>query len=206
MTGVDMSAAKMSRANLVGMLGDPGSDAVALAAALMERAKANQQWCETGAKSGSPAHFDNEDLRPIRTLLKGFKLTAASFKNACLVGLDLSGAALQGANFEGADLRGACLIGADLRGARFVGANLTKADLRKAVLSPLPLGGDRGAPVNLGGARLRYLSAQMGDLTGAVFDDADLRGANFTDAKIDKASWRGASMTSVSGLDFSHAA
>ena len=48
--------------------------------------------------------------------------------------------------------------------------------------------------------------AQVSDLTSAVFDEADLRGADFTGAKVEEASWRGAHMGSVSGLDFASAA
>jgi uncharacterized protein YjbI with pentapeptide repeats len=101
-----------------------------------------------------------------------------------MVGLDLSGAQLQGANLQNADLRGAILRGADLRGAKLTGANLTKADLRQAVLSPLPLGPGRRPRRTCRRPACAMPWSRSADLSEAVFDDADLRGADFTGARV----------------------
>ena len=98
---------------------------------LLEQARANQAWCETGGKEGAPAAVDGEDLRPLGDALKGLQLTAHERARRLPGRPRPAGAQLQGANLEGADLRGANLRGADLRGARLAGANLTKADLRE---------------------------------------------------------------------------
>jgi len=206
LTGVDVGRARSSTgANLAGCLGAPTEAAVARTLELLERAKSNQMWCDTGAKHGSPAIMDGEDLRPLGLRLRGFRLTVMSAKGACLVGLDLTGCQLQGANFEGADLRSVCFKNADLRGARMAGANLTRADFTDAVLAPLPLGAGRENPVNLRAARLRYAVGHGADLTNAVLDDADLRGADFTGANIEGVSLNGANLMQANGLASRHA-
>src|ERR1700730_3387008 len=95
-----------------------------------------------------------------------------------LVGVDVSGAFLQGANsayarllhanFNSADLRDsdfhlADFTDADLKSANFRGSNLAKANFRRADLSGSDLGEANLAEANLSGANL---------------DDADLSGAN----------------------------
>ena len=206
LTGVDVGRARSSTgANLAGCLGAPSDTAVARTEELLERAKANQMWCDTGGKHGSPAKMDAEDLRPMGLRLRGFRLTAMSAKGACLVGLDMTGCQLQGSNFEGADLRSVCFKDADLRGARMSGANLTRADFTNAILAPLPLGGGRENPVNLRAAKMRYAVGLGADLTSAVLDEADLRGADFTGATIDGISLNGANLMQANGLASRHA-
>ena len=78
-----------------------------------------------------------------------------------------------------------------------------KADLRQAFLSPLPLGPGRSTQTHLGSARMRYVMGQAADLSEAVLDGADLRGADFTGARTAKASFREVDLTQVQGLDFS---
>src|ERR1700745_3857016 len=95
-----------------------------------------------------------------------------------LVGVDVSGAFLQGinlaearllrANFNSADLRDsdfhlADFTDADLKSANFRGSNLTKANFRRADLS---------------GSDLGEADLTNSNLAGANLDDADLRGAN----------------------------
>jgi Pentapeptide repeats (8 copies) len=95
-----------------------------------------------------------------------------------LVGVDVSGAFLQGinlakarllrANFDSADLRDsdfhlADFTDADLKSANFRGSNLSKANFLRADLSGSDLGDADLAEANLAGANL---------------DDADLGGAN----------------------------
>jgi len=124
LTGVDVRRARSSTgAKMGGNLGAPSETAIARTHDLLERAKANQMWCDTGGKHGSPAKMDAEDLRPMGLRLRGFRLTAMSAKGACLVGLDMTGCQLQGSNFEGADLRSVCFKDADLRGARLGGSD-----------------------------------------------------------------------------------
>ena len=206
LTGVDVSRARSSTgANLAGSLGAPTEIAAARTLDLLERAKANQMWCDTGGRHGAPAKMDGEDLRPMGLRLRGFRLTAMSAKGACLVGLDMTGCQIQGSNFEGADLRSASFRNADLRGARMAGANLTRADFTDAVLAPLRLGPGRETPVNLRAARLRYVVGIGADLSNAVLDDADLRGADFAGANIEGISLSGANLMQASGLASRHA-
>ena len=203
MAGVDTSTARVSGAHMTGALRGSTREAVAKAEELYNRCIDNQRWCQTGGKEGQAARLDGEDLRPLGGKLKGLRLTAMSAKGACMVGLDLSGVQLQGANLQNADLRMANLRGADLRGAKLTGANLTKADLRQAFFAPLPLGPDRSTPTNMASARLRYVMGQVCDLSEAVLDGADLRGADFTGARTAKTSFRNVDLSQVQGLDLS---
>lgn len=79
-------------------------------------------------------------------------LRYASFVDAQLAGIDLSGSDLSLADMRGADLTGAKFVGATLGGTDFTGATLRGADLTRAFLF------------------------------GTIFVDADLSGANQTGA------------------------
>ena len=97
LTGVDVRKARSATgADLTGCLNSPSEKAVARARDLMEKLVANQMWCVTGGKQGAPAIMNGEDFRPLGLQLRGFRLTALSAKNACLMGLDLSGCQFQG--------------------------------------------------------------------------------------------------------------
>ena len=92
-------------------------------------------------------------------MLGGEDLREVDWRNAKLVGADLSGALLYGADLSNADLTGALLVGADLYGATLSGAVLRDADLRNA--------------------KLRAVALSNADLTGADLSDADLNGATY---------------------------
>ena len=94
LSGVNTATAKVYGANLTGCLRDPGDEALARAPALIELARANQRWCDTGGREGAPAAFNGADLRMLGDALKGYRLTAMNARGACLMGLDLSGAHL----------------------------------------------------------------------------------------------------------------
>ena len=113
-----------------------------------------------------------------------------------LVGVDVSGAYLQGirledahlvrSNFDSADLRdGNCeradFTDADLRSANFRGSNLAHARFHRADLRDTDLSG-----ADLSGA----------DLAGANLDNADLHGANLKDLQ-----WRGISSLKNANID-----
>jgi hypothetical protein len=84
-----------------------------------------------------------------------------------LIGVNVSGAYLQGLRLEKAQARRATFAGADLRDADLQRASLPDADLRYA---------------NLRGANLRDC-----DLAGARLDDADLVGADLAGADLNGA-------------------
>jgi uncharacterized protein YjbI with pentapeptide repeats len=50
---------------------------------------------------------------------------------------------------------------------------------------------------------MRYVMGQSCDLSEAVLDGADLRGADFTGARTVKASFRNVDLNQVQGLDLS---
>ncbi len=97
-----------------------------------------------------------------------------------LVGVDVSGAFLQGvrlvnaglsrSNFEAADLREAVMRGSDFRLANLHSANLRHADLSKANFTEATLVDSDLNGANLSGA----------DLTGTDLTDADLRNADLS--------------------------
>lgn len=97
-----------------------------------------------------------------------------------LVGVDVSGAFLQGIRLDKARLLRANFSAADIRDGKFPAADFTYADLRSANL--------RGA--NLSQATLQRAIMDETDLTGADFTGADLAGASFVDADLSNAELR----------------
>jgi hypothetical protein len=97
-----------------------------------------------------------------------------------LVGVDVSGAFLQGIRLDRARLLRANFSAADIRDARFPAADFTDADLRSANF--------RGA--DLSQATLQRAIMDESDLAGADFTGADLTGASFVDADLSNAELR----------------
>lgn len=91
-----------------------------------------------------------------------------------LVGVDVSGAFLQGIRLEKARLVRANFSAADAREAKLPSADLTDADLRSANF--------RGG--NLSQAILQGANFDESDLNGAVLSGTDLGGASFNDADL----------------------
>lgn len=91
-----------------------------------------------------------------------------------LVGVDVSGAYLQGIRLEKARLVRANFSAADAREAKLPSADLTDADLRSANF--------RGG--NLSQAILQGANFDESDLNGADFSGTDLGGASFNDADL----------------------
>ncbi len=94
------------------------------------------------------------DIRVAPGVFRNRALGGLSAPRAIAVGVDFSGAQLQGAVFDGADLRRANFQGADLRGASFVGAQLAHADMTMADVSPLQLPDGGMRPTRFDGASL----------------------------------------------------
>lgn len=154
LTGVRVADLRASPEQLAGCLFDPTPAAMARADALRTMLAGSAIWVETGGAQGAAAAMDGEDLRPLGPALVKARLTAASLRKACGVGLSFSGCELQGARFDGADLRGANFAGADLRGASFADANLCHARFDFADLGPLWLDGGEPKRVDFTGARM----------------------------------------------------
>lgn len=145
LTNVDVEALFLSPAQKVGCVFDPGPEAWARADEIRHMLDGAETWIRTNGSQGGRARLDGLDLRPIGQELRSRMLGGLSARNVVAVGVDFSGAHLQGAVFDGADLRGASFRGADLRGASFLDARLSHAVLQDANISPLPApnGGSR---------------------------------------------------------------
>ena len=123
---------------------------------LRDRIRGGDRWVASAGAEGRPAVLDGEDLRPLAGAFAGRRLTARSARRTCAIGVDFSGAQLQGAHFDGADLRDADFSGADLRGASFAGAKLWHARFDRANLQALTLAKGSPRPVNLDGASYHH--------------------------------------------------
>ena len=97
-----------------------------------------------------------------------------------LVGVDVSGAFLQGIRLDKARLLRANFSAADIRDAKFPAADFTDADLRSANL--------RGA--DLSQASFQRAVMDGSDLAGADLTGADLSGASFVDTDLSNAELR----------------
>ena len=139
LTGVRIRDLHVDSRRLASCLLDPTEAAKARTAELLARLSAVDVWITSGGRRGAAAVFDGEDLRPLGKAFVRARLTAASARGACAVGVDFTGCQLQGARFDGADLRDADFRKADLRGVSFAGANLCHARFDGADITPLTL-------------------------------------------------------------------
>jgi uncharacterized protein YjbI with pentapeptide repeats len=166
LTGVPPSLSEEQR---VGCIFEPDVGAIARTPVLLWTLQRAAEWFASGGEKSEPAVLDGEDLRPLGTALRERPLPALSAKRALAIGMDFTGAQLQGSNFEGADLRGAVFEGADLRGALFRGAKLSHARFSRADLKPLiGANGKPHAPV-FDGATL-----ERADFSRTILEGVDL--------------------------------
>lgn len=171
LTGVSLKDLAVPAEALAGSVTDVPPQAMEKFPSLKARLDAHQQWIASGGSAGAPANFDNEDLRPLQSLLIGRPLSGISARGAICIGLDFSGAQLQAAKFDGADLRDAEFFNADLRGASLRGAKLAHARFERCNLGHLPL--SKGASL---APDLSDADGTAEQFTGATLEDeiADL--------------------------------
>ena len=147
LTGVNLADLGVPREALDDCVLSMTREAADKAGALTATLDAHQLLISSGAAKGAPAVLDGEDLRAVFDKFIGRPLTGLSARRVVAIGLDFSGAQLQGARFEGADLRECDFSGADLRGASFKDAKLAHAKFEKTNLGSLSLpGGKKLAP------------------------------------------------------------
>lgn len=147
LTGVNIADLGVPPEALEGCVLSVSKEAVAKKGEIAAKVEAHQLCITSGAKQGTPAVLDGEDLRVVVELFKDKALTGISLRRVTALGIDFSNAQLQGARFDGADLRECDFSGADLRGASFRGAKLGHAQFEKANLGSLNLpGGKKLAP------------------------------------------------------------
>jgi hypothetical protein len=101
-----------------------------------------------------------------------------------LVGVDVSGAFLQGVRLEKARLLRANFSAADVRDGRFVAADFTLADLHSANFRKSSL-----EQVSFQGANLDDSDLTSADLTGADLTDASLVNADLSRADLNDVRW-----------------
>jgi len=128
--------------------------------------------------------------------LQGLNFEGSNLRNAFLQGADLTGAELQGVNLQGADLTGAKLQSADLTGA----VNLSKAkgldsvEYDENTIWPNKFDIVKYQP-GVSGKDFRKVNFTSGtdhfseneDLSGARFEDVNLRDVDFKGANLSKA-------------------
>jgi len=149
LTGISAPDLPFSARELKTCLLDPLPGIVSRAQELQETVRQHELWAATGSLSGAPAVIDNEDIRPLKNVLKRRELTAISARGVVAAGCNFSFTRLQGANFSDADLRDCNFEGADLRGAIFRGARLAHAVFDRADLRPLALVNGGVQPLDL---------------------------------------------------------
>jgi uncharacterized protein YjbI with pentapeptide repeats len=111
-----------------------------------------------------------------------------------LIGVDVSGAFLQGINLAKADLTRAHFSGCDVRGGNFQGAKLIYADLGS--------GNFRNA--NFSKASLNSCFLQDADLTSADFSEASFEGANLARADLRLTDWRDAKWRNIANMQLAN--
>jgi hypothetical protein len=111
-----------------------------------------------------------------------------------LVGVDASGAFLQGVRLKNANLSRADFHAADLRDAVLLHAHLERSDLESANFRGADLGGTW-----LGNANLSEADMVGADLSGAHLEGVDLEGADLRNANLKGVSWN--NLKSVKGAN-----
>ena len=138
------------------------------------------------------------------------ELVGVDLSGARLNGVDLNGIRLSDANLRGANLNGARLCDANLSGANLSGTYLNDADLRGADLSKANLNeANLGWSVLSGPARSRIFlgpsNMSRANMSGANLSGTNLRGANLNGTKLSGANLSGANLNgaNLSGTDLS---
>jgi uncharacterized protein YjbI with pentapeptide repeats len=154
LTGLAGQPPALSEEQRRGCVFDPDAEARTRGPVLLWALQRHAEWVGSGGVKSEPAVLDDEDLRPLVGAFRERALPALYARRARAIGLDFTGAQLQGSNFEDADLRGAVFEGADLRGVSFKGAKLSHARFSRADLSPLVVPNGKAHPPVFVGASL----------------------------------------------------
>lgn len=154
LTNVDTALLQRSGVSLAGCVVDPTAQAIARLGEIRQELERSESWGRTNGRNGKPACLDGYDLRPAASLFAGQLLAGLTARSAIGIGVDFSGAQLQGAVFDDADLRGANFKGADLRGASFLRARLSHAIFQDADTSALDQQRGAARPARFDGAEL----------------------------------------------------
>jgi uncharacterized protein YjbI with pentapeptide repeats len=167
LTGLVGAAPALSETQRRTCVFDPDAEAQARAPVLLWILQRAAEWVASGGEKSEPAVLDDEDLRPLGGAFRERALPAVSARRVRAIGLDFTGAQLQGSTFDGADLRGAVFESADLRGVSFRGAKLSHARFSRANLAPLITAAGRAHPPVFEGATL-----ERADFTRTVLEGA----------------------------------
>jgi uncharacterized protein YjbI with pentapeptide repeats len=169
LTGLAGAPPALSEDQRRGCVFDPDAEAMSRVPILLWTLQRAAEWIQSGGEKSEPAVLDDEDLRPLAGAFRDRALPALSARRVRAIGIDFSGAQLQGANFEAADLRGAVFEGADLRGVNFRGAKLSHARFSRADLAPLVGASDKAHPAIFDGATLERCDFTRTIMEGAGF-------------------------------------
>ncbi|HRD29605.1 MAG TPA: pentapeptide repeat-containing protein, partial [Caulobacter sp.] len=120
LTNVDTGLLQRSGVQLAGCVLDPTGEAIGRRDVIAAEIDRSHRWIESNGDVGQPAGLDDLDLRPAGQLFRNRLLGGMNARRTIGVGVDFSGAQLQGAVFDDADLRAANFTGADLRGVSFL--------------------------------------------------------------------------------------
>lgn len=145
----------------------------------------------------------NKDKRIVELVgvdLSGARLNGVNLDGVSLSDTNLSRANLNGASLSDANLSGANLSGTYLNDADLCGADLSKANLNEANLGWSILSGPARSRIFLGPSNL-----SRADLSGANLSRANLRGANLNGTTLSGADLSGANLsgTNLSGAELS---
>lgn len=149
LTGMDLSKVSIAPSVLAECVLEPTLEAKARTDLIRRELDRAADWITSG---GKPARLEGFDLRPAADYFRERLLAGLQAARTVAIGVDFTGAQLQGASFEGADLRGANFERADLRGVNFANANLAHVRLGGAQLSDLELRPGLTLPARFDGA------------------------------------------------------
>ena len=125
----------------------------------------------------------------VRDLFLQADARGVGFREANLVGIDLSTMTLPGRMFQGADLRDAVLDRSDLHGADLSETDLRRANFSQTDCRDVNFINANLTGVNFAGADLRGADLRNAILDGASMLGADLRNADLTGARISELRW-----------------
>lgn len=209
-SGVDLTEANLSRANLSGV---NFSNAILSIANLSgtNLSEANLTGAKLNVARMSGANLTKAKLNGailnvanlVRANLSGAELIQATLIRSELVRAELSRANLSEANLSGADLREAKLrqvnlSGSNLSEADMRGTNLAGSSLERATLSGTDLSRSELSGADLSEAELRHANLSRVNLSGANLSNANLRWADLSGANL---RWVDLSESKLSGAN-----
>ncbi len=180
----NLCGANLSRMNLKGVILDEAD------LRKTDFFKANLSGASLKKVSFIDARVVNADLRSAN--ISSADLSRSVFAYSDLRDVNLSNSKLVRASFYGAKLEEATLTAAQIQGAIFREADLRNSNMSNVLNRDFGFSSDETETpvIHFQGANLQFANLESSFLSGAIFDEADLRGASMQFSRLEEPSFK----------------